>query len=213
MRLLHFDMKARAIGVALLVTVLAGCGRAAPVPAVPEPTVSPAPTPTPTPPTPSPAPAAAAVQVTSHEQTAAPAPAEPPATAMQPALSAMKVAVGSSKLGVPVDLRYQFDGPVQAGQPVTLHLAAIPRVEGSNLAVSIKEVPGLRTTAGELRAQKATATTAYRRQLSVTKQADGPRELRVLVTMDMPIGSAFGWYSVPFEAMPTELKEAVNKQQ
>jgi hypothetical protein len=86
-------------------------------------------------------------------------------------------------------------------------------VAGSNLAVSIKEAPGVSTTAGELRAQKATATTAYRRQLSVTKLADGPRELRVLVTMDMPTGSAFGWFSVPFEAMPVNEKRIVDKQE
>jgi hypothetical protein len=125
----------------------------------------------------------------------------------------MQSAQGSSKLSVPVDLRYQFDGPVRDGQPVTLHLAAVPRVAGSNLAVSIKEAPGVSTTAGELLAQKATATTAYRRQLSVTKLAGGPRELRVLVTMDMPMGSAFGWFSVPFEAMPPVQKNLVDKQE
>ena len=49
----------------------------------------------------------------------------------------MSIAHSGSQLGVPVDLRYEFDGEVQTGRPVTLHLAAVPRVSGSNLQVSI----------------------------------------------------------------------------
>ncbi len=212
MRTLSFDTKAGAMGAALLVALLTGCGKPVPVPDVPEPTVAPAPVES--------APAPAAVLTPAADAVVADAAVPDSAAAVAtarpadvPALAAMLSAQGSSKLSVPVDLRYQFEGPVQDGQPVTLHLAAVPRVEGSNLAVSIKEVPGVRTTTGELRAQKATATTAYRRQLSVTKLAGGPRELRVLVTMDMPMGSAFGWFSVPFEPMPTNQKRAVDKQQ
>jgi hypothetical protein len=210
MRTLSFDTRAGAMGAALLAALLSGCGKPVPVPDVPEPTVAPAPVES------APAPAASLVPV--PEAAVADAAVSAPAAATarpasEPALSAMKSAQGSSKLSVPVDLRYQFDGPVQDGQPVTLHIAAVPRVEGSNLAVSIKEVPGVRTTSGELRAQKATAATAYRRQLAVTKLAGGPRELRVLVTMDMPLGSAFGWFSVPFDAMPTDEKRLVDKQQ
>ena len=114
----------------------------------------------------------------------------------------MKLAMASSKLGVPVDLRYQFDGAVEQGRPVTLHLAAVPRVAGSNLRVSVKQEPGIESSAGAINVSKANATSAYRQQLSITLRDEGPRELRVLVTMDMPEGSGFGYYSVPFEPLP-----------
>src|SRR5690606_22827058 len=68
-----------------------------------------------------------------------PVPRPGPARQEPPRLEDMQLASSSSKLGVPVDLRYQFDAPVEAGRPVTLHLAAVPRVAGSNLTVSIKE--------------------------------------------------------------------------
>lgn len=110
----------------------------------------------------------------------------------------MKRAVpASSKLGVPVDLHYQIDGDAQPGRPVTLYLAAVPRVAGSNLSVSIKEAEGLQAAIAPLAQQKATAGTAYRQQMSVTRAANGPAELRVLVTMETPEGSAFSWFGVP----------------
>jgi hypothetical protein len=176
-----------------LLALLAGCGKPVPAPDLPEPVVAPPP-------------AAAAEAVPDASADPAPVsdnlPAAPPQeklVATEPAIATMKVAQASSKLSVPVELRYQFDGPVRAGQPVTLHLAAVPRVEGSNLAVSIKDSPDVATSAGELRAQKATVASVYRRQLSVTRLTEGAGELRVLITMDMPVGSAFGWVSVPFE--------------
>jgi hypothetical protein len=110
----------------------------------------------------------------------------------------MALASTSTKLGAPVDLRYSFDAPVEAGRPVTLHLAAVPRAGGSNLTVSIKEEAGIEAAAAPITAQKASAGTAYRQQLSVTRAANGPAELRVLVTMDMPIGQSHSWFSVPF---------------
>lgn len=120
----------------------------------------------------------------------------------------MTLATSSSKLGVPVDLRYQFDGAVEPGRPVTLHLAAVPRVPGTNLSVTIKESTGIRATASALAAQKATVGTAYRQQMSVTRTAEGPAELRVLVTMDLPEGSAFGWFGVP---LATAAEQAAKK--
>jgi hypothetical protein len=117
-----------------------------------------------------------------------------------PDISSMKLAQpASSKLGVPVDLHYQFDGDMQAGRPAILHLAAVPRVAGGNLNVSIKESAGIQATATApaLAIQKASAGTAYRQQLSVTRSSDGPSELRVLVTMELPEGSAFSWFGVP----------------
>ena len=52
--------------------------------------------------------------------------------------------------------------------------------------------------AAPLTAQKANASQAYRQQLTVTRHADAPAELRVLVTMDVAEGSAFSYFSVPF---------------
>jgi hypothetical protein len=124
-----------------------------------------------------------------------------------PELASMTLATAPAKLSVPVDLRFQFEGDASGGLPVTLHLAAVPRVAGSNLKVSIKEVPGLQTSAITLGAQKASAATAYRQQVSVTKLAGGPSELRVLVTMDVGESSAFGWFGVPFGAAPAPRKQ------
>jgi hypothetical protein len=125
-------------------------------------------------------------------------------SASEPELATMSVAQPPAKLGAPVDLRYTVDGSITAGQPVTLHLAAVPRVAGSNLEVSIKEEAGISTSAktGQARAQKADAAVAYRQQMSVTKQAGGPTALRVLVTMETPEGSSHSWFTVPLEAAP-----------
>jgi hypothetical protein len=126
----------------------------------------------------------------------------------EPGLSSMQLALPPSKRSVAVDLRYQFDGDVKAGQPVTLHLAAVPRVEGSNLQVSIKADAGIQATkSSAISVQKATASTAYRERISVTKLGTGPSELRVLVSMDTPEGSAFGWFGVPLNGAPAPDKQ------
>jgi hypothetical protein len=109
----------------------------------------------------------------------------------------MHAATPSAKMSVPVDLRYQFESDPVLNQPVTLHLAAVPRVAGTRLKVSIKEVEGLQVAAGPLQVQKAAASSAYRQQLSVTRLAAGPETLRVLVTMDLPEGAGFGYFSIP----------------
>ncbi len=87
-----------------------------------------------------------------------------------------------------------------AGQPVTLHLAVVPRVAGSNLTMSIKREPGINAIASELTAQKASASATYRQELSVTKLAGGPSGLQVLVTMELPEGSAHSWFNIPSRA-------------
>jgi len=121
----------------------------------------------------------------------------PRAPSREPELSAMKLALpASSKLGVPVDLHYQLDGAAEPGRPVTLHLAAVPRMAG-NLSVSIKEAEGLQATVAPMTQQKAAAGTAYRQQMAVTRTANGPQEVRVLVTMETPEGSAFSWFGIP----------------
>jgi hypothetical protein len=135
-----------------------------------------------------------------------------PVAGSEPELANMKVArASSSKMGVPVDLRYQIDGDAMSGQPVTVHLAAVPRVAGTNLAVSIKEDPGIEFPKQTLNAQKADAATAYRQQLQLMRKAGGPDELRVLVTMDFPIGSGFTWFTVPLGSRPGPSKQSVDR--
>jgi hypothetical protein len=124
----------------------------------------------------------------------------------------MSLATPSAKMSVAVDVRYSFDTAALPGQPVTLSLAAIPHVNGSNLSMSVKEVAGVRLAAGPLKLQKSDGPVVYRRQFSVTRGADSPAQLRVLVTMDYGSGSGFGFFSVPFGSGTNAQKEDSVKQ-
>jgi len=141
---------------------------------------------------------------------AAPPPTEPSAApkptaiASIPALNAMALARPGAKMSVAVDLRYQFDGAPVDGQATTLHLAAVSRVDGSHLTVQVKPAPGIDIANGTLSAQKVAAAGVYRQQLSVTRHSSAPDNLRVLVTMDMPEGTAFGYFTIPFGAGPLQ---------
>ena len=116
----------------------------------------------------------------------------------------MKPAARSAKMTVPVDLNYSFSADPVTGQPTTLHLAAVPRVAGTNLAVSIKKEPGIHVqmAAGNANIQKARAAGVYRKQVSVTRLDPGASRVRVLVTMDLPYGSGFGFFSIPLDGVP-----------
>jgi hypothetical protein len=143
---------------------------------------------------------------------AQPAPAAPPPTDSSPApkptasatpppaVDSMARARPSAKMGVAVDLRYQFDGAMVEGQPTTLHLAAIPRVTGSNLNLHVNPARGLEISRGTLSMQKVDAAGVYRQQVSVTRRTAAPATLRVQVTMDMPEGTAFGFFTIPLDA-------------
>jgi hypothetical protein len=132
----------------------------------------------------------------------------PKPTANEPAVESMKPArLATAKISVPVDLRYSFDGEVLANQPTTLHLAAIPRVPGDSLRVTAEPAAGLEVAAAPVTGiQKARAATVYRQQLSLTRSGTGPQNLRVLVTMDMAEGIAFGYFSIPLTAGTTPQK-------
>ena len=208
-----------ALGASLTALLLAGCGRPAseteppappppatietPAPAAGEtipapseevpPADSPEPAPSPAPEAPPPTEPSPVPKPTGLDQNA------PPETG-QPSLASMRSATPSAKISVPVDLRYRFDGEALPNQPVTLHLAAVPRVAGTHLQVSVKPVAGLQVASGPLAVQKADATAAYRQELSITRAAKGPASLRVLVTMDMPEGSGFGYFTIPLDA-------------
>jgi hypothetical protein len=105
----------------------------------------------------------------------------------------------SSKIGVPVDLRYEVEGDAMSGAPAILHLAAVPHVAGTNLKVSIKDDPGIEASKQPLSAEKVSAATPYRQQLSIRRLPSGPAEIHVLVTMDFPIGTGFTYFSVPLQ--------------
>ena len=59
---------------------------------------------------------------------------------------------------------------------------------------------GIEAIPAPLTSQKASARQAYRQQLSVTRHPEAPTELRVLVTMEGPEGSTFGYFGVPLDA-------------
>lgn len=211
----RFDQVIRTAAATLLLMTLSACEK-------PPPAEVPAPGPAPAESAPDAAPVPAPTEETPPAETpAAPAPPEsappppeepsavpkPTAALVGPDLESMQVARPSAKLGVAVDLRYQFEAEPLPGQAVTLHLAAVPRVPGADLRVSIKPAEGVQFGGAEpLRIQKATPAGVYRKQLSVTRTATAPQSLRVLVTMDMGEGIAFGYYSIPFTSEQTAQK-------
>jgi outer membrane biosynthesis protein TonB len=210
-----------ALGAALLCLLLAGCDK---TPAPEAPAAAP-----PTTPAESPAPPAEAVPAPSGEVPPAdaaepapsPSPAPPPPTepspvpkptSAEPALDSMHLATASAKISVPVSLRYQIEGEALSGQPFTLHLAAIPRVAGAQLQVSVKNAPGLEIASGSMQVQKASVATPYRQTLAMTRSASGPENLRVLVTMDLAEGTAFGYFTIPLASGITAHKPESVKQ-
>ena len=124
----------------------------------------------------------------------------------------MSLAAPSAKASVAVDVRYSFESAPLLGQLAILHLAAVPRVAGSNLRVSVKEVAGVQLAAGPPNLQKANGPDVYRQQFSVTRSIDSPSQLRVLVTMDYGAASAFGFFSVPFDGGTNAQKQDSVKQ-
>jgi len=208
-----------AAAVALLALALGGCEKP---PKPNEPTA-----PAATTPAADPAPADAAPAIPAPPDAAAPAPSPapdaPPPTEPSPvpkptsndgpSIDSMKIATPSAKMSVPVDLRYQFDAEPLTNQAVTLHLAAVPRVTGAKLHVTVKPVDGLRLASGPLEVQKTTAAGIYREQLSVTRLPAGPEKLRVLVTMEMAEGTGFGYFTVPLTpGNPSQKQESVKQR-
>ena len=209
-----------AIGASLLCFMLAACDKAPPQPEPAAAPPAPAETPAPAGET-VPAPNGEVPPPDAAEPAPSPAPEPPPPTepspvpkptAMEPSLDSMRVAIPSAKISVPVELRYQVDGDAMLGKPVTVHLAAVPRVAGAKLRIELKHAPGLQVAEGPIEIQKASAATPYRQRLSVTRSGAGPDQLRVLVTMEMTEGMAFGYYSVPLASGITAQKQESVKQ-
>jgi hypothetical protein len=141
-----------------------------------------------------------------------PTPKPTASTSTAPALDAMTPARPGAKMSVAVDLRYHLDGAVVEGQPATLHLAVIPRVAGNNFNLHVKSAPGLEIGRGTLSMQKVDAAGVYRQQVSVLRRAAAPETVRVQVTMDMPEGTAFGFFTIPLGAGNTAQKSDSVKQ-
>jgi hypothetical protein len=191
---------------------LAACNRSEPTqPAVPPPQVT-APASAPIPAQPSTGanlPAAPEVKPAAGPAAAQPASASSAKPHAEPDLASMKLAKpASSKIGVPVDLRYEVEGDALSGAPAILHLAAVPRVAGTNLKMSVKEDPGIEASKQPLSAEKVSAATPYRQQLSIRRLPSGPAEVQVLVTMDFPIGTGFSYFSVPLQGTPATKQRA-----
>lgn len=224
MRTNKLDLAIRpAAGATLLALLLGGCAKPAPPPESPSPPEPPAQVAPAIPDAPPPSEALPGPDAVPADPAppapAAPPPTEPtatpkPAAAAQPSLDSMTAAIPSAKMSVAVSLRYSFEGAVVPQQPVTLHLAAVPRAPGANLNVSVKQVEGVELSAGPPNLQKSGANGAdvLRRQYSVTRGANAPSQLRVLVTMDMAEGSGFGFFSIPLEAGITAQKTDSVKQ-
>ncbi|HEU4780219.1 MAG TPA: hypothetical protein VFS58_10095 [Steroidobacteraceae bacterium] len=203
---------------ALLALLLAGCEKPAPASAPVPPPESPAhatpDVPASPPPGVAPAPDVAPAPVPAPD---ALPPAEPssipkPAASQEPAVDSMLAAIPSAKMSVAVDLRYSFDGPVLANQPVNVHLAAVPRAGGAKLTVSVQESSGLQIAGSPLNVQKTSALGIYRQQFSLTRLAAGTRELSVLVIMEMEGGSGFGYFTIPLDGGTNPQKQDSVKQ-
>jgi outer membrane biosynthesis protein TonB len=204
-------------GAALFALLLAACSKDAASPTSEPAVPAPAPAQAPSPPPAESVPAPDATEPAPSPAPEPPPPTEPSAvpkpTSVEPDLESMRAASPGAKMGVPVDLRYQFESDPVPGRPVILHLAAIPRVAGTGLHVSVKAAEGLQLASAPLQIQKVAATSAYRQQLSVTRLASGPENLRVLVTMDLAEGKAFGYFSVPLDgSVPPASGKTAQKQ-
>jgi hypothetical protein len=203
-----------ATGIAVLGVLLAACSKApAPAPVEPASTPPASDAPASEPPATAPVPGTESPPANSAEPAPSPGPTPPPPTepsaapkptaaATEPALESMQRAMPSAKISVPVDLRYHFDTDPASHSATTLHLAAVPRVAGSGLRVSFKPAPGIALQGGALVVQKASAAGIYRQQFTVSRSGAAASQLRVLVTMDMPEGQAFGYFTIPLGTTP-----------
>lgn len=188
----------------LLAAVFAGCsGETKPLPPGAAPTIAPTSEPAPPASDSSSGPVGSPSDTTPPADTA-PAPTYPsdtakPTAAQPPDLDSMLVAKTSGKLGVAADVRYSFDAAAAPNQPVTLNIAVVPRVAGQILEFSLQPTEGVQIAAGPVTRLKVNETDTLRQRYSITRTAGTPRTLRVLVTHQWDGGSAFGFYSIPFD--------------
>lgn len=116
----------------------------------------------------------------------------------EPAPEQMLLARQVGKLGVPVEVRYQFDVAPVRDQPMSVRLAFIPRVAGQNLRIEFPPAESVTVESADVRArEKVNAADVYRQSVVVTPRTEDAAEIRVLVSMDVEGGRYFGIFSVP----------------
>jgi hypothetical protein len=115
-----------------------------------------------------------------------------------PPLEQMQLAHRSSKVSVPVDVRYQLRAAATRDQPVGLDLAFVARVPGQNLKVEFPQAEAVTIDLGSapLMHQKAEENGVVRRSLIVTPRSE-QGEVRVIVSMDVEGGRYFGVFTIP----------------
>jgi hypothetical protein len=210
---LHVTNLRRLASATLLAAALAGCSsETKPLPPEAAPTV--APEAAPAPPAHSATPEAPASDSTPSPESmppdsappadTTPSPTDPsavakPTSARIPDLDSMKLAKTSGKLGVAADVRYTFDSAAEPNQPVMLNIAVVPRVAGQALEFSLQPSDGVRFAGGPVTRLKVNQTDTLRQQFSITRTSGTSGDLRVLVTHHWDGGSAFSFYSIPFD--------------
>jgi hypothetical protein len=119
--------------------------------------------------------------------------------ATEPAIEGMAPAQPSSKISVPVDVRYQLSDPTLQDLPITVQIAVVPRVAGENLRVEFPDSPSVSVQSGGGASveHKVEAAGIYRRKLSITPRTATGAAMRVLVSMDAEGGRYFGIFSIP----------------
>jgi hypothetical protein len=131
-------------------------------------------------------------------------------------VSSWAAARPQAKLGVAVDLKYQIDGAVAANLPVTLRVALVPRVAGTNLSLEVKPSDGVRIDAAPLSLQKANAAGIYRHSFAITPSTGKTGPIRVLVGMDTAEGRSYGIFTIPVDEaaanIPSAKQESVKQR-
>jgi hypothetical protein len=116
------------------------------------------------------------------------------------------------KVGAPVDVRYQFMGPVIKDQPVALQIAVVPRVPGASLEL---ELPASDTVALEprrmtLAADRVSAKTEFRRTVMITPRIASGGRVMVLVSLAVGNANYASYYSITVGApAPARVREKI----
>jgi hypothetical protein len=109
----------------------------------------------------------------------------------------MKAAKQIGKQGVPVDVRYAYNGAPKNGS-ASLQLAFIPRVQGSALRVEFPRSESVSIgETDELHVQKVAPASVHRHNLVVTPLKADAGEIRALVSMEVEGGRYFGIFVIP----------------
>jgi hypothetical protein len=117
----------------------------------------------------------------------------------QPAVGTMRVAKAVGKMGAPVEVRYEPTGTTVRGQPITLKLAFVPQIAGSELSVEFPatEAVSIDSAVSRMSVPKAEREAVYRRTLIVTPRLGDTADLRVMVWLEAEGGRYFSIFTIP----------------